>query len=129
MQRAWSENRLVLGLLAALVAGGCGQSYVRRAPLAAAGAKNQGGSWEVVMPGGQETRAALEEGPEGARRDLVLATGEVSDLPADAWPEPYRPGLERTRRLFIDARPDEFLYLGTEWWSPAWRSGYPWWWR
>jgi hypothetical protein len=127
MRRGSCKNVMVC-TLAALVAGGCGGgSYVRRAPLAAAGAKNQGGSWELVMPGGQETRASLEAGAEDFRRDWILASQEPSDLPADAWPEPYRPGLERTRRLFISNQPDEFLYIGTEWWSPAYRCAYPWW--
>ena len=126
MQRARSENTVLAILLAGLLAGGCGEAaYTRRAPLAG-GPANQGESWEVVLPGGQ-VAAAEAPGDEALRRDWVLASPPLSELPADAWAEPYRPGLERTRRLFISNRASEVLYLGTEY-PPVW-GGYRWWWH
>jgi hypothetical protein len=125
MRRARSENAAVMALLAGILAGGCAAPYVRREP-APGGPGNQGGAWEAVLPGG-ETAAAQVSGDEAFRRDWVLASPPLSDLPADAWPEPYRPGLERTRRLFLPTRGGEVLYLGTEWAPPHW--GRHWWWR
>lgn len=96
-------------LVGVVVAGGCAHAPVtpRRAPVAHAG--NQGGSWELVLPGsGVATRLAdAEPGAELARRDEALSLR----TPDDAWPPSDVPSLSRTRRLHLRSRPDEILYF------------------
>lgn len=100
-------TQILLAVAAAALIAGCSAGpYARRA--AVAGPGNQGAAWEVVFP---PSRAVVEAGPEEGRRDHALAHAPESALPPDAWPEPYRPGLERARRLFLTNDPDEVFYL------------------
>ena len=91
-----------------------------------AGAVNQGQAWEVVLRG-RNSAAETLVGEESWRRDDLLAVGPESDLPADAWPAPYRPGLDRVRRLFLSGQAGEVVYTcqgpfcdwpTVRWWRP-----------
>jgi hypothetical protein len=85
---------------------------------------NQGGAWEVVF---LPAEAPLEgaAGPAMARRDAALnVRAAESILEVGMWPEPARPDLFQTRRLFLSTRAGEVLYLP----DPAHRYR-RWYWR
>jgi hypothetical protein len=86
---------LGLGVLA-----GCAGPVERRAVAPSVG--EQGGSWEVVLPG---AATQLAMGPESSRRDETL--GGIDEAPA--WAD--RPSLDHARRLQLDERADEYIYF------------------
>ncbi len=107
----------VLGLC--LLLSGCAEPVARRPGGLTAG--DQGGAWEVVLPGAA-TAQELAQGVEQSRRDDALSIRDYCTATADAWPEPDRPTLEGARRLFLEERADEFLYFRTE--RERWRRGW-----
>jgi len=94
----------VLGLCAAALTGCAAEGPPRTATAPFAG--NQGGAWEVVLPGGI-LGASAQEGFEVTRRDELLndRTGEAPLDYAD------RPTLDGYRRLHLHERPDDVIYF------------------
>lgn len=122
MRPVHPKTGLILAATAALVAGGCA-TPVGHAPSEVPrvmGPANQGAAWDVVFSGPATTAAGELAGAEYARRDYTLAEPPQSDLPDDAWPQPYRPDLSQTRRLFLNLSPNEVLYI------QQYPSGYYW---
>ena len=105
----------VLGVCATLT--GCAAPVARRP--AAMGAGDQGGAWEVVLPGGPSGRQ-LAMGPESTRRDEAM-NYRAPEVTIDA----DRPSLDESRRLFFSRQADELIYF-----RPAgpyrWRGDYDW---
>jgi hypothetical protein len=86
----------------------------------------------VVLPGPALAAAGDAAGFEYSRRDYALVEPPQSDLPDDAWPQPYRPDLSETRRLFLNTSPNEVLYiqqypLGYYNWHGTYSQSWPWW--
>ena len=97
---------LVVAGLAGL--GGCATDVPSRDGGPYAG--NQGGSWEVVLPG--RAVAQAEPGPEAGRRDEDLNIRDSRPrLALETWPEEDRPGLDRARRLSLPRRSHQYLYI------------------
>jgi hypothetical protein len=93
----------------ALLAGGCASPPPRQIQGAFLG--NQGGSWEAMLP--PDGAALADAGTETWRRDSALNLTEAgSILETDLWPEPYRPSLDQTRRVFISSCPGTVTYFG-----------------
>ena len=95
MFRCWTAL-CVLGLA------GCAQSVPHRAAAVFVG--DQGGAWEVVLPGADVSQE-LAYGAEASRRDAAL--GGCDEAP----PMEERPSLDDARRLFLDHRANEFIYF------------------
>ncbi len=82
---------------------------------------NQGGSWEVVLPGGS-TGPQLAQGPETSRLDAVLARGPASLIEESYWPDFRGPRLDRLRRIWLTGEPEHLYYFRP---GPAWPHYHP----
>ena len=96
----------VLGL--AVFGAGCDSSPVQRREISN-GAGNQGGAWEVVLPGGQAA-ADFSSGPELARRDESL-NDRLCTCPLA---EEDRPSLDGVRRITVRQRAGELIYFRSQ---------------
>lgn len=107
--RATIRCALSASAVGALLAAGCASPPPQQVRGAFLG--NQGGSWEALLPA--DGSAVLATGEEGWRRDEALnVTRAGSILETDLWPEPYRPSLDQTRRVFISSCPNNVTYFG-----------------
>jgi hypothetical protein len=74
-----------------------------------------------VLP--PEGAALADGGTEAWRRDGVLNVRDPeSTLAANLWPDPYRPSLDQTRRLFLSSCPNTVTYFGRYPYYPAPRA-------
>jgi hypothetical protein len=83
---------------------------------AAAPVGNQGGSWEVVLPGGS-TGPQLGAGTESVRNDLLLARMPEGIIQESYWPDARQDRLERLSRVFISADPRQVYFFRA---GPSW---------
>jgi hypothetical protein len=112
-----------VGMGLASLPGGCAAAVPHRQAGVVEG--NQGGSWEVVVPGPASAALLAEASgsPEYSRRDVALGLRTYDpSTAADPWPPRDAPRLDRARRLFIRGRSDEILYFRRDRGELFWRE-------
>jgi hypothetical protein len=99
--------------------GGLAASRAWRAEASGRAGLNQGGAWEVVLPGAGV--GGVASGLEQTRRDAALAYRPAeSVLEQTRYPEPMAPRLDQLRYRFLSDNPRQMYYYGERSWD--------WWW-
>ncbi len=128
------RRAIPIGAAVALVSlGGCVQSRPpapvavdRGPPLSTGAARNQGGTWELVLPtamvAGVRSRTPLDQLGEYARRDDALGV-HVARVPTalDSWGVEH-PSLDNPRYIYLPRNENRFLFFV----KPGARGGRTW---
>lgn len=74
-------------------------------------AGDAGMGWQLVMPSGPAIAMLDDNAPERSRRNAAFGTPPTTGVAAALYPRTDRPTITRTRRIFLDDRPDRPVFF------------------